>query len=273
MPDPDNPLFINTILLGGSTHEKIMAAADAGFDQVELWQQDVDDQAGGATEVETTLRSAAIGLTDFQALMDFDGAPGARRIEKRSEALGMLNTAVKLGATTVLVPASTDPDCDANRVVDDLRWLCMEANQRALRIAYEGMAWSTLNHTTPRAWQTVRRVDMPNLGMVIDLFHIFVRGGTARDLDGIPMERIYLVQLSDLDGPLPLLGDIKQVARHRRQLPGNGNFPISTIVARLKAERYAGPVGLEIFNDALKAGAPADVAQKAMAALRRAWVA
>ncbi|HBI08472.1 MAG TPA: sugar phosphate isomerase/epimerase, partial [Erwinia persicina] len=29
-----NPLFINTILLGGSSEEKLRAAALAGFDQV-----------------------------------------------------------------------------------------------------------------------------------------------------------------------------------------------------------------------------------------------
>ena len=39
--------FLNTILLGGSSTEaKLSAAKDAGFDQVELWRQDVECRWG-----------------------------------------------------------------------------------------------------------------------------------------------------------------------------------------------------------------------------------
>ena len=266
-----NPLFINTVLLGGSTEDKIAAAHAAGFDQVELWQQDVDAEPGGAVPVRDTLRRNGVGLTDFQVLLDFDGAPDRRREAKRAEALRMLDTAVLVGASTLLTPASTDPDCDPGRVVDDLRWLATEAHQRGLRIAYEGMAWSTINYTTPAAWHAVQQADMANLGMVIDAFHIFVRGRDASDLDGIPMARIFLVQLSDLAHPLADLHDVKQIARHQRLLPGAGYFPVHTIIDRLKAGGYGGPVGLEVFNDAMKARDPRDVTREAMTALHGVW--
>ncbi len=35
----NNPLFLNTTLLGGSTPEEVTAAGVAGFDQIELWSQ------------------------------------------------------------------------------------------------------------------------------------------------------------------------------------------------------------------------------------------
>ena len=266
-----NPLFINTVLLGGTTEEKISAAHAAGFDQIELWRQDVEAQDGGGSQVLDTLKNADIGLTDFQVLLDFDGAPDGRREEKRAEALRMLDTAVLVGAKTLLTPASTDPACQAGRIVEDLRWLATEAGRRGLRIAYEGMAWSTINYTTPAAWKSVQLADMPNLGMVIDAFHIFVRGRDASDLDGIPMERIFLVQLSDLGQPLKNLNNVKQIARHERLLPGAGCFPVETILARLKADGYRGPVGLEVFNDAMKARDPRDVTREAMAALQSVW--
>ncbi len=38
-PDMNNPLFLNTTLLGGSTPEEVTAAGVAGFDQIELWRQ------------------------------------------------------------------------------------------------------------------------------------------------------------------------------------------------------------------------------------------
>ncbi|MEW7848758.1 sugar phosphate isomerase/epimerase family protein [Massilia aurea] len=260
-----NPLFVNTILLGGSSRAKIAAARTAGFDQIELWRQDVEAESGGAAGIVQALDG--IGLTDFQVLMDFDGAPGARRDAKRRDALQMLDLAAQLGAGTVLTPASTDPDCDAARIVDDLVWLAQQAAVRQLRIAYEGMAWSTINHTTPSAWRSVQQAGQSNLGMVIDAFHIFAARRDASDIDGIPADRIFLVQLSDLDHAVEV-GQLVETARHHRLLPGAGCFPLDSLLQRLKAIGYAGPIGLEVFNDAMKARNPMTAAHEAMIALR-----
>lgn len=267
---PSNPLFINLILLGGPPEGKIKAAQLAGFNQVELWRQDVEASAAGPEGLAATLQASGVALTDYQVLLDFDGAPDSIRDDKRAEALRMLDTAVKVGAKTLLSPASTRADCVAERVVDDMRWLAREAAARNLRVAYEGMAWSTINFTLPAAWACVQQVNEPNMGLVVDAFHMFARGRDASDLDGIPMDRIYLVQLSDLMEEIDL-PNIIEIARHRRLLPGQGRFPISTILDRLKQSGYAGPIGLEVFNDVMKARDPEAVAQEAMAALKHAW--
>ncbi|MGI4982245.1 MAG: sugar phosphate isomerase/epimerase family protein [Janthinobacterium lividum] len=263
------PAFLNTVLLGGSSRDKIEAAAAAGFQQIELWQQDVEGFDDSVEALRDRLASRGLGLADYQVLMDFDGAPDAQRATKRTEALRMLDTAVRVGASTVLAPASTDPACDASRVVADLRWLAEEAAGRGLRIAYEAMAWSTVNATLPAAWAVVQQVDAGNLGLVVDAFHLFACARQVTDLDGIPAERIFLVQLSDLnqdDAVDP--ADVKDVARHRRLLPGQGHFPLAALLRRLREMGYAGPIGLEVFNDALKAADPAQTARDAMAALQ-----
>ncbi|WP_313517351.1 sugar phosphate isomerase/epimerase family protein [Pseudomonas sp.] len=270
MPSPllkGNPRFLNSVLLGGGTLANCRAARIAGFDQIELWRQDVEAFTADAPALGHALRSLELGLTDYQVLLDFDGAPDARRSEKRDEALEMLDTALDVGATTLLVPASTDADCNAERVDDDLRWLCAQAAQRGVRIAYESMAWSTRQATLPDAWACVQRVGADNLGLVVDAFHLFVGGRTLADLDGIPASRIFLVQLSDLARRVGQ-EDLVNVARHRRLLPGQGHFPLRALVERLEEMGYAGPVGLEVFNDRLRAGDPDEVALQAMNALR-----
>ncbi|PLR33024.1 sugar phosphate isomerase/epimerase [Chimaeribacter californicus] len=262
-----NPLFINTIILGGSPEEKLRAAHQAGFDQVELWRQDVEAVGGDAAAIAAALEAEALTLTDYQVLLDFDGAPDGLRDAKRAEAQRMLDTAVRVGATTLLAPACTHPGCIAARVEEDLRWLAREAGRRGLRVAYEGMAWSTLINTTADAWNMVQQVNEPNLGLVIDAFHIFVRHRTLADLDGIPMDKIYLVQLSDLASD-PTPDTLIDTARHHRLLPGQGNYPISALLQRLQAGGYRGPLGLEVFNDDLRAQDPARTAREAMQALR-----
>lgn len=267
MEKSKNQLFINTVCLSGSTDDKLRAAHDAGFNQVELWRQDVEAAGGDTPGIKSLLKQLPLALTDYQVLLDFDGAPDSIRADKRQEALQMLDTAVALGATTLLTPASTHKECVRERIEEDLRWLVAEASQRGLRIAYEGMAWSTCINNVAAAWSMVQRVNAPNLGLVIDAFHIFVRQRTAADLDGIPMEKIFLVQLSDLNA-IPAVENLIDTARHGRLLPGEGKFPIHTIIERLEKGGYRGPIGLEVFSDDLKAQDPAVVARKAMKALQ-----
>jgi len=263
------PTFLNTVLLGGTPKEKLVAARDAGFDQVELWTNDVDGFPGGASAIRDFATARGLGLADYQVLLDFDGAPGERRAAKRAEAEHMLDTAVTLGASTVLVPASTDPECDHARIADDLAWLVDQAHTRELRIAYEGMAWSTVNNTIQRAWQAICDLDRRHVGLVVDAYHLFVIGGRATDLDGIDPDRIFLVQLSDVEDQVAP-SEYMDFARHSRLLPGEGRFPLANLIEQLDGMGYRGPLGLEVFNDALKAEPPVIIAAKAYAALQRA---
>ncbi|MEN5015246.1 sugar phosphate isomerase/epimerase family protein [Erwinia sp. Eh17-17] len=262
-----NPLFINTVLLGGSSEEKLRAAAAAGFNQVELWQQDVSNAGGDAAALAELCRQLSLGLTDYQVLLDFDGAPDARRGDKRREALDMMKTAQRLGASTLLVPASTDAQCCEARIDDDLRWLTEQAAGHNLRIAYEAMAWSTHVSHTAAAWQRIQQIDAPNLGLVVDAFHIFVRRRTLADLEGIPAEKIFLVQLSDLDCQ-PDAQHLVETARHHRLLPGEGHYPLRALLQHLAQIGYQGPLGMEVFNDQRHAADPFATAEAAMASLR-----
>jgi 4-hydroxyphenylpyruvate dioxygenase len=258
------PRFLNTVLLGGSTGEKLDAAAAAGFAQVELWREDV--ASSSAADVRAVLARTGLQLTDVQVLLDFDGASTATREAKRAEAMSLLALANDVGAGAVLVPACTATDYAPERVTEDLRWLCERAAEQGLRIAYEGMAWSRLHSTLPSTWQQIEQVGAPNLDIVVDAFHLFATGRTADDLHDVPVERIALVQLSDVQTQ-PLPGQVTAQARHHRCLPGEGIWPLETLIDALATRGYAGPIGLEVFNDALKSRDPHAVAAEAMAAL------
>jgi 4-hydroxyphenylpyruvate dioxygenase len=272
MPDAA-PRFLNTILLGGSTIDKLVAVQAAGFDAIELWRQDLEAVDGGPADLAARLRDTSLGLVDYQVLMDFDGAPAEQQADKRAEAITLLDTAAQLGADTLLVPASTAVVCDPDRIVDDLRWLADEAVSRKLRIAYEPMAWSTVHVDLRTAWALLRELDRPNVGLVVDAFHLFSIGGTVSDLAGIPADRVYLVQLSDLDQDLSGANrrTLIVTARHERLLPGEGQFPLGELREWARRIGYAGPVGVEVFNDSWNARPPMEAARAAMQALKAVW--
>lgn len=278
VPPPSNPLFINTVALGGTPRQKITAARSAGFHQVELWSQDLEGYERDREAFGDWIREQLISLTAYDVLRDFEGAADDLRESKRAEALGMLEMTAKLGADTLLTTASSDPNCIVSRVDEDILWLAREAASRNLKIAYEAVAWSAVNYTPKSIWDLVQRLGEPNLGVVIDTFHTFARHCDARELTGIPMDRIFLVQLSDvMCDQLPDPEDahyrekISKVARHHRLLPGKGELPIDSVLHPLREAGYSGPIGIEVFNDDLRMCDPQITAREAFASLQSVW--
>ncbi len=258
------PAFLNLVLLSGNTEEKLQAAREAGFDQVEIWREDVDASRQGAAH----LAQQGLGFTNLQVLRDFTGAPGELRRQKRDELRQFIEMAQALGCDTLQAPATTREDCIAGQIDEDLRWLASEAARFDMRIMYEPMAWCSVDNTLPKAWERLQRLDQPNIGLVVDLFHICALGGDASHLDNIPAERIYEVQLCDMAvQPSPQDKEaIMTLAKHHRQLPGAGIIDIGSFVDKLKSANYQGPIGIEVFNDDLKR-----LPRQAYAALRRFW--
>lgn len=261
-----NPTFLNLVLLNGEPEEKLRAARAAGFDQVEIWRDDVQ------ASTPQLAKQLQLGFTNVQVLRDFTGAPDRDRQQKREELRQFIQIAQTIGCDTIQAPASTRDDCVAARIDEDLRWMASEAARYNMRIMYEPMAWCSVDNTLPLAWERLQRLDQPNIGLVVDLFHICALGGDASQLDGIPADRIYEVQLCDMaDMPPQDKQPLSEYARHQRLLPGDGIIEVERFVDKLKSAGYSGPVGIEVFNDKLKAQ-PADVAaQKAWQALNRYW--
>ncbi|WP_343551695.1 sugar phosphate isomerase/epimerase family protein [Pantoea sp.] len=261
-----NPKFLNLVLLNGEPEHKLRAARAAGFDQVEIWRDDVQASTPHIAE------QLQLGFTNVQVLRDFTGAPDRERQQKRAELRQFIQIAQSIGCDTIQAPASTREDCVAARIDEDLQWMASEAARYNMRIMYEPMAWCSVDNTLPLAWERLQRLDQPNIGLVVDLFHISALGGDASQLDGIPADRIYEVQLCDMaEMPPQDKQPLSDYARHQRLLPGDGIIDVDRFVDKLKSAGYSGPVGIEVFNDGLKAQPPEVAANKAWQALNRFW--
>lgn len=269
-----NRTFLNLVLLDGEPLTLLQAAKQAGFDEVEIWQENVEAAEGGAAAVRAQAQQLGLGFTNCQVLRDFAGAPLSLRKEKRQQAQQFFRLAQALGCQTVQAPACTRDDCQAELIDEDLRWLSTEAARHDLRVMYEPMAWSSIDNRLLPTWQRLQRLDLPNVGLVVDLFHIAARGDDASVLENIPPERIYEVQLCDMaEAVTPEnMARLLDTARHHRLLPGDGILPVAEYVSVLKRQGYRGPVGIEVFNDELKQQPPQMAAEQAFTALRRCWV-
>ena len=264
-----NALALNTAIFGKDvpTADKLRAIKAAGFDTVELWRRDCED---GTTlgAVADLLIEIQLGIATYGPLMDFDGMPPGMREAKCTEALAMISEARDLRATTLHMPFSTHLETDATRTVKDIRWLCRRAAEQGLLVAAEALAWSTSINSVAAAWDIIQDVGADNLGLAVDALHLSVRGEGPGVLSRVAPGRIVLVQLSDLRHKASR-EQVIDVARHHRQLPGDGYFPTGDLLACLAGRGYTGPISVEVFSDTYAAMDPYDAARKAMASLSR----
>jgi 4-hydroxyphenylpyruvate dioxygenase len=245
---------IATVSLSGSLTEKLTAASRAGFDGVEIFENDL--LASPLTPEEIRARCADLGLTVdlYQPMRDIEAVPpdeftrNLRRARHKFELMG------RLGADTVLVCSSVSPlavDDDA-LAAEQLSELADLAQDFGIRVAYEALAWGRHVSTYDHAWHIVETAGHPALGTCLDSFHILSRGSEPKDLEGIadiPGEKIFFLQLADA----PLLAmDVLQWSRHYRCFPGQGGFDVAGLLGRVLHTGYDGPLSLEIFNDVFR---------------------
>jgi 4-hydroxyphenylpyruvate dioxygenase len=242
---------IATVSLSGSLTEKLAAAARAGFDGVEIFENDL--LASPLTPEEIRARCADLGLSIdlYQPMRDIEAVPpdlfeaNLRRARHKFELMG------RLGCDTVLVCSSVHPlaEDDDALAADQLRQLATLAEEFGVRVAYEALAWGRHVSTYDHAWRIVEAADHPALGTCLDSFHILARGSDPKGIEDIPGEKIFFLQLAD--APLMAM-DVLQWSRHYRCFPGQGGLDVTGLVGHVRAAGYDGPLSLEVFNDVFR---------------------
>ena len=169
---------IATVCLSGSLADKMDAAAEAGFDGIEVFEPDL--VASELSPEEIRARADRLGLTLdlYQPFRDFEGVSeelledNLRRAEAR---FAVMN---RLGIDTILVCSNVaTATIDSDEVsAEQLRRLGDLAASYGVRIAFEALAWGRYVDDYRRAWRIVELADHPAVGTCLDSFHILSRG-------------------------------------------------------------------------------------------------
>lgn len=263
---------IATVSLSGSLTGKLDAAARAGFDGVEIFENDL--LASPLTPEDIRARCADLGLRIdlYQPMRDIEAVPEPEFARNLRRARHKFELMRRLGADTVLVCSSVSPQAvdDDALAAEQLSRLADLAGESGIRVAYEALAWGRHVSTYDHAWRIVETAGHPALGTCLDSFHIFSRGSDPQGIAHIPGEKIFFLQLADA----PLLAmDVLQWSRHYRCFPGQGGFDVAGLVRQVLATGYDGPLSLEVFNDVFRqadAGPTAVDARRSLLVLQEA---
>ena len=258
---------IATVSLSGSLEEKLRAAAQAGFDGIELFENDLIGSPLRPREVRALLDDLGLRCLLYQPFRDFEGMPGDLRRRAFDRAEAKFDLMGELGTDRILVCSNCSPAAlgERNRIVADLRELGERAARRDIVIGYEALAWGRHVFDHRDAWAIVEAADHPAVGIILDSFHSLSRGIPSESIRAIPGHKIAFVQLADA----PRLDmNLLYWSRHFRNFPGQGNLAVADYVAEILRTGYDGPLSLEIFNDRFRAWSAGPVAVDGLRSLR-----
>lgn len=250
----------------------INAASSAGFDVLEIWAEKLNpflekgrvDELKGLFE-EGKIRPAAINSIEEITFRDDESYAGIR---KRCRELATV--ASKIGCPMIVVvpspvppsrPEAAEVTAESARVLADLAGV---AGEQGVRLAFEfiGLPDFTVN-SLGHAIDIIEKVDLENVGYVLDAFHFFTGPSTMEELGRVKPEKLFLFHINDAE-PRPAIGWTDA----NRLLPGEGIMPLREILESLKGALQDGITSVELFNPSYWERDPKEFATDAMAKTR-----
>lgn len=255
---------IATVCLSGTLKEKMQACAIAGFDGIEIFEQDLVTSPLSPEDVRKMAADLGLGLDLYQPFRDFDGVTpdllkaNLRRAEAKFKLMSRLGMDTILVCSNVATATIDDDDLRASQLSE----LAGLAGDHGIKVAYEALAWGKYVNDYEHAYRLVEMVDHPNFGTCLDSFHILSRDWDTAPIEKINAEKIFFVQVADAP---KLSMDVLSWSRHYRVFPGEGQFELAKFMGHVVRAGYTGPVSLEVFNDVFR---QSDVERTAVDAMR-----
>ena len=250
---------IATVSLSGDLRDKLGAIAKAGFDGVEIFENDFLVFDESPRDLGRMVRDFGLEITLFQPFRDFEGMPEPLRSRTFDRAERKFDVMQEMGTDLVLVCSNVSSAAlgGLDRAAADFHELGERAARRGLKVGYEALAWGRHINDHRDAWEIVRRADHPNIGLILDSFHTLARRIDVNSIRSIPKEKIFIIQLADA----PKIDmDLLYWSRHFRNMPGEGELPVEAFMAAVAETGYDGYLSLEIFNDQFRGGSPGAIA-------------
>jgi len=257
---------IATVSVSGLLTDKLDAVAAAGFDGVEIFDNDLIASPRSPREIRS--RCADLGLTIdlFQPVRDVEGVPPERFDAVLHRLRTKLGVMAELGADRLLACSNVGEDSvdDPDLTAEQLHRVGELAAEHGVSVAFEALAWGRHVNRVRQAWRAVVAADHPAVTLAVDTFHILSRGDDGAALEDVPGHRIGFLQVADA----PLLDmNVLEWSRHFRCFPGQGTLDVTGVVAATLAAGYRGPLSLEVFSDVVREADPSVTAHDAMRSL------
>jgi sugar phosphate isomerase/epimerase len=229
-------------------------ASRAGFKGIGLWHADIEHLLETQTfgELRQIVDDNGLDQLELEFLGDWflDADDERRQASDKTRAL-LFEAAAALPAHHIKVGNITGTECELPQIVEAFGELCAGAAQHTdAKIVYEFMPYDVNVGDVAEAVEVAEGADAPNGGLALDTWHLGKLRLEPDDLRAIPPRFVSWVELSD--GPYEYAEDRLDEVINRRQLPGEGEFPIAGYVSVCRELGYDGPWGVEVLSEELR---------------------
>jgi sugar phosphate isomerase/epimerase len=237
-----------------SLRERCEQAARVGFKGIGLWHADLEHLLETQTlaEMRRVVDEHGLEQLELEFLGDWflDPDDERRKTADKTRAL-LFGAAAELPVHHIKAGNIVGTECEVPQIVERFGELCADAARYTdAKIVYEFMPYDVQVNDVDVALEVVEGADAPNGGLAFDTWHLGKMRLEPGELRRIPSRWIGWVELSD--GPYEYAEDRLDEVINRRQLPGEGEFPISEYVAVFRELGYDGPWGVEVLSEDLR---------------------
>jgi sugar phosphate isomerase/epimerase len=207
----------------------VRAAAAAGFRWigVTLWEpggepDDLCSDTALRRSMQTQLACSGVSVRDMGVVVlspHLDLSPVHRMIEAGRA----------LDAERLLV---MNRDDTAGSAAAGLSAVCEAAAPAGITVAVE-FAPYTCTPDLPAALELLSATGRSDVGLVLDVLHLYRSGGSAEQLSGLDRDVVHLLQLCDARAVPPPRDQLRVEALTDRLYPGEGDLPLLEIVQTL----------------------------------------
>ncbi|MBG86433.1 MAG: hypothetical protein CMO80_05975 [Verrucomicrobiales bacterium] len=237
--------------------DKIKLVAEAGYDGIELWLNDVYEyvgQGGEVSDVEKALEDHGLFIPCMIAMRGWGEAEGFEYNIMLDEARRRMELAARLKSPYIV---ATPPfiDGDINQISQRYRDLLMIGKQAGIKPTMEYISFFKSVWRLRQAWQIVQEADDSDASIILDAFHTWNSASSIEEYRSIPVEKISHFHIDDAHPSKPQMQQIDP----DRQMVCDGPIDLKAELALLNEKGYDGCVSLELFNHDLWAKDPLEI--------------
>jgi len=236
---------------------KIELAAQAGYDGIELWVNDVYDfvgRGGEVREVETALSNNGLIVPSMIAIRQWGDMDGWEYELVKEEARRRFALCARLGAPYIVATPPLEK-AETEHLPERYCDLLKIGREEGVRPTFEYISFFKSIYRLADAWKIVQLTDDPDATIILDAFHNWNSGSTLDDLRAIPLEKISHYHIDDAAKGKPAATQTDP----DRVMLGQGQIDLDAEVDVLKAKGYDKTVSLELFNAELWEQDPLEV--------------
>lgn len=261
--------FNTSTIKPASLDEKIRAAGDAGYEAIELWNDELTEwERGGGTlsDVRQMLDDHNLTVPDVVHLSGWmDAEDSVFESELLAEARRRMEQGAAVGAPRIIA-GPTLGRADLNRAADRYCRLIELGHEVGCLPALEFLGFVDHVNNVDVLMEIVSLADHPDTTVVMDAFHIYRGGGQDEDILKVPGAQVSIFHIDDA----PRTGRPRETLEDGdRVYPGDGILNLRKMLEMLASQGFSGPVSLELFNEDLWRQDPGEVARVGAEKVRR----